>query len=240
MANPTILIVPGSFSSPGAYDGVVALLRKQGFPAFAVQLPSTQKRMPLEPATMQDDASVIRRAAEALIGLGREVVVLCHSYGGTPTTEGLAGLAVKRIIYLSAIVPKVGQTHIAAMELPEGFLPEVVGGYMHIDAIQMAPAILNDMPFEEAYPHTLTLQHHSAVSFNAPVTQAAYETIPVTYLLCEKDLVVAPETQKRFISVLGEGGRKVDVVGLQSGHCPNWSQPEKLVEVLVEAAEKGV
>jgi hypothetical protein len=79
--------------------------------------------MPLPPATMSDDASLIKRTAEMLISQGKEVIVLAHSYGGTPTSEGLAGLKVSRIVYLSAIVPAVGETNVVAMGGEEGGLP---------------------------------------------------------------------------------------------------------------------
>jgi pimeloyl-ACP methyl ester carboxylesterase len=112
---PTIVIVPGSFSPSNQYDTLITHLRSASFPAFALQLPSTQKRMPLPPATMSDDASLIRRTVEALLSQGKEVVVMCHSYGGTPTTQGLAGLKVRRLVYLSAIVPRLGQCNHEAM-----------------------------------------------------------------------------------------------------------------------------
>ena len=69
---------------------------------------------------MKDDADVIKRAAETLIAQGKEVVVVCHSYGGTPTTQALVGVDVKRVVYLTAIVPRVGQNQCQAMnmELP--------------------------------------------------------------------------------------------------------------------------
>lgn len=51
--------------------------------------------------------------------------VLCHSYGGTPTTEGLAGQNIKRIIYLTAIAPRVGQTHFEDLEVDKAMLPPV-------------------------------------------------------------------------------------------------------------------
>jgi hypothetical protein len=79
--------------------------------------------MPLPPATMSDDASLIRRTAEMLISQGKEVVVLAHSYGGTPTTQALAGLKVRRIVYLTAIVPAAGETNVVAMGGEEGDLP---------------------------------------------------------------------------------------------------------------------
>lgn len=112
---PTILIVPGSFAPSTIYSDLVTHIRALGYPSVALSLPSTQKRIPLPPATMQDDADVIKRAVETLIAQGKEVAVMCHSYGGTPTTQALAGLKVRRLMYLSAIVPKVGQTQNVAM-----------------------------------------------------------------------------------------------------------------------------
>jgi alpha-beta hydrolase superfamily lysophospholipase len=120
---PTILIVPGSFSPSSQYSTLITHLRTAGFPAFALQLPSAQKRMPLAPASMSDDASLIRRTVEAVLAQGKEIVVVAHSYGGTPTTQALGGLKVKNIVYLSAIVPKVGQTNVEAMGGEKGVLP---------------------------------------------------------------------------------------------------------------------
>ena len=65
----------------------------------------------LPPATMADDADVVKRSAEAVLATGQEVVVVCHSYGGTPTTQALGALedkkGVRRVANLSAIIPRV-------------------------------------------------------------------------------------------------------------------------------------
>ncbi len=91
---PTILIVPGSFAPASLYDNFIPLLKKAGFPAFAMQLPSTVKRMPLPPVTMQDDADAIRGVVEMLGNFGREVVVsfLLFSIFEFLIMEGLEGL----------------------------------------------------------------------------------------------------------------------------------------------------
>jgi pimeloyl-ACP methyl ester carboxylesterase len=59
---------------------------------------------------------------------GTEVVVVAHSYGGSVATEALAGLegGVKRLVFLSATAPRVGENQISAMKLREGMLPEEV------------------------------------------------------------------------------------------------------------------
>lgn len=81
--------------------------------------------MPLPPASMLDDADVIKRSVEAVTATGKEVVVVCHSYGGTPTTQALAGIkgGVKRVVYLAAIVPRVGESNNDAMTGTKGEMP---------------------------------------------------------------------------------------------------------------------
>ncbi|KAH4405957.1 hypothetical protein HBH70_136710 [Parastagonospora nodorum] len=240
MTKPAILIVPGSFAPPSIYKDIVEHLRKAGFQAVALRTPSTLKRMPLPPATMSDDASAIKGAVEAVIAQGKEVVVVCHSYGGTPTTQALAGLKVKRIVYLTAIVPKLGQSNVEAMGGEKGVLPmEATEGYLHIDATMMAAAVCNDLSWDVGYEHCLNLAHHSAAAFLEEVTQVAYKDIPVSYIFCENDLVVTPKQQEGFINVIAEAtGKGVDVVNLPYGHCPNWSAPEKVAEIFEQLAMK--
>lgn len=115
------------------------------------------------------------------------------------------------------------------------------GGYLQMDAILAAGGIANDMPWEDAYPLALQLKQHSRVSFDDQVTEAAYEKsesgelVPVSYIVCEKDLIISPEQQRGYIQVLEEKrGAKVDVSSLEAGHCPNWSVPEELTKVIVE------
>ncbi|XPS70463.1 hypothetical protein M3J09_002680 [Ascochyta lentis] len=102
----------------------------------------------------------------------------------------------------------------------------------------MAPIVCNDLPYAQAYENALKLPHHSATSFQSEVTQASYKDIPVTYIFCEKDMVISPEIQQRFIDAIEEvSGSKVDVKKIDAGHCPNWSKPEELLQLIVEASE---
>jgi hypothetical protein len=48
---------------------------------------------------------------------------VCHSYGGVPTTQALVDIGVKRIIYISAIVPSVGQNNVVALSGEGAELP---------------------------------------------------------------------------------------------------------------------
>jgi pimeloyl-ACP methyl ester carboxylesterase len=150
MPNPTILLIPGSFVSRNAYQTVVDKLRAQDHPALAIDLLSTQKRAGFQPATLQDDAAHIRSVTEALLAQGKEVVVVCHSYGGTPTTEALADLGVKRIVYLTAVVPRIGQSHRMVYDVPQVMIDNAV-----VSCIR-APNVYNPSTFELTGYHPRT------------------------------------------------------------------------------------
>jgi hypothetical protein len=107
---------------------------------------------------------------------------------------------------------------------------------MHIDPIYMAGAVCNDLPWDVAYEHALNFAHHSSASFLDAVDRVAYKDVPVSYIVCEKDLIIQPEVQRKYVDVLKEEGRKVEVVSVESGHCPMWSMVEKLVEVVIGEA----
>lgn len=108
---------------------------------------------------------------------------------------------------------------------------------MHSDPVIMASAVFNDLPYAQAYEQALQIPHHSAVSFRHEVTQASYKDIPLTYIFCERDYVIVPETQQRFIDTVEEvSGKKVDVKRIDSGHCPNSSRPQELLKLVAEAA----
>jgi pimeloyl-ACP methyl ester carboxylesterase len=137
-SNPTIVIVPGSFATPNAYLDIITRLRSQSFPALEILLPSTQMRPGMEPATMLEDAGRVRAVVEALHAQGEEVVVLCHSYGGAPTTQALAGVKVKRIVYLAAEAPKVGQSIVDALAGPviDGMMGSAVVSHLPLCLLQ--------------------------------------------------------------------------------------------------------
>ena len=107
---------------------------------------------------------------------------------------------------------------------------------MHMDPVLMAQIVCNDLPYAQAYENVLRLPHHSAASFQSEITQASYKDIPVTYIFCEKDLVISPEIQQRFIDTIEEVSKKsVDVKRIDAGHCPNWSKPDELIKLVVQA-----
>lgn len=123
----TVVIVPGSFCPPALYDNLVAETKSRGQDAVVVSLPSVgHTRKP--PPNLSDDAAAIVAVAEPLIEAGRRVVIICHSYGGIPTTQSMEKLSkkarqstgkaggVEDVIYLTSVIIAVGTSNYALWE----------------------------------------------------------------------------------------------------------------------------
>ena len=120
MANPTIVIAPGSFAAAGEYDALISHLAGSGFEAFAYDLPTTRKKPAdnLPASTLQEDAAFFNGVLAALCDQAQNVVILGHSYGGMVISEAVKGLTQKRVgkgrvlgmVYLTAAAVKEGQS----------------------------------------------------------------------------------------------------------------------------------
>lgn len=102
-----------------------------------------------------------------------------------------------------------------------------------------AKLTFSDLPLEEGVEWIKKFPQHSAISFVNPLTHAGYKDIPVSYLLCEKDLVIPPDVQKAGIEMIEkESGRKVDVTAIPRDHVPNARYPEEVADWILKVAGK--
>lgn len=108
---------------------------------------------------------------------------------------------------------------------------------MMADPAGTARLILQHLPPDEGTAIVRDFAKHSSRSFLDPVTHAGYRDIPVSYLLCEEDLVGPPELQRSWIEMVEhESGRKVHVTAVQTGHMPNVTAKEETVNWILKLA----
>ncbi|KAI1825968.1 alpha/beta-hydrolase [Xylaria intraflava] len=256
MSKPYFLIVPGSFSLPTSYDYVVASIREKGYEIKALTLPTTGlgPGVPRETpfVTMYEDAALIAKEVEALADAGKEIVLMAHSYGGFPATESTKGLTVEerrkegkkggivRIAYLTVLLGSLGQKASDVLGNTKAWDPHAVpNGWMSLDVTQSAKSSFSDMPEDQAMAWSATFVPHSIMSFTNPLTHAGYKDAPVSYLLCEEDLVIPSELQRKGIDMIErETGKKVDVTSIKTGHCPVISAPQLVVDWLLGLENK--
>lgn len=119
-----MLVIPGASALPEFYDPLVKAVTARGYDIQALHIPSVGlaagRREGALP-TMYDDAAFIATHAAQLADAGKDVMLITHSYGGTPGTESIRGLSKKQrqrdgmkggivgLAYITSLVPNVGE-----------------------------------------------------------------------------------------------------------------------------------
>ncbi|KAG0651321.1 hypothetical protein D0Z07_1839, partial [Hyphodiscus hymeniophilus] len=248
---PTILIVPGSFSPPSMYQSILDDLKSAGYEAIAIYLPTVGDAQKASGISLADDAAGIQAVLIKLVDEeGKDVILVTHSYGGIAGGEGAKGFAktereargrkggIVRLLYVTALIARVGESLKDTMkDCPKLDNVVVNGDHMTLDPIPNTRTLFTDLPLEEGLKWVAEMPGHSAISFDHPATYPAYKHIPMTYMLCEGDLVIPAEVQRSMVEMVEkESGRKVDVHSVPAGHVPNVTMPEAVVKTIRSAA----
>jgi pimeloyl-ACP methyl ester carboxylesterase len=84
----------------------------------------------------------------------------------------------------------------------------------------------NDLTPELARAAAAALGPQSLLAMKQPLTQAAWHTIPSTYVIGERDAAIPHAMSKEF------AGRAASVVRLDTSHSPFLSQPHQTATLL--------
>ncbi len=156
-----------------------------------------------------------------------DVVLVGHSLAGAIIPQAAARVPdrVKRLVFVSAIIPPEGKTVLEAMQdigvsadpgdSQEQFLRNM---------------FCNDM--DEAMARWLldNLGPEPPAALTTPVSRKELtQSIPITYVLLTKDQLLPPEAQRQVLRNL----EAPEVVELESGHDAMISHPQELARVLL-------
>lgn len=191
-AKPTIVLVHGAWADASSWSGEVATLQAAGYDVRAIA-------NPLQNLTT-DSAYV----ADYLKTIHGPVVLAGHSYGGSVITNAAAGLAnVKRLVYVDAAAPALGQTTAQlsgagsvlikkkpaelfyttadpSSGAPELYLKENI--FIHNFASDLAPA--------KAKVLWASQRGAATAAFATPSMAAAWKTIPSWYFISTGDQII--------------------------------------------------
>ena len=226
---PSLVLVHGAWHRKEMWDGLISHLLKYvpDLDIHALQNPSSAPVPPAKLGGLYDDARVIREAVGEIDG---PVVVCAHSYSGAPATEALSGLDnVKRLVYISAFALEAGESFtglFAGTELPyfwgKDHLDE--GYYEMLDAENV---FYSDLDPDAAKRAAGALGPHSRLSLEEPLTQAAWRTIPSTYIITTEDTAFPVPVQQGFAA------RCQRVHRIKASHSPFLSRPAELAAMLI-------
>jgi len=220
---PSIVFAHGLWADGSCYTKVMKLLRADGHEVI-----STQNQL----NTVEDDAAAVRTA----LGLVRSPAVLVgHSYGGTVITAAGTDDRVGALVYICALAPEEGETSQAEQDrhpkTPVFDHIEVADGRLWLKR-SGTPSFCGDLSQEEQELVWATQTVPKVDLFNQPVHGAAWKTKPAFYIVGANDQTVNPELE-RFVAKR----MKAKITELQSSHVPMLSQPQRVYEVIREAAE---
>lgn len=112
---------------------------------------------------------------------------------------------------------------------------------MSQDWDRMALFTFSDLPEEKAKEWAHKMPNHAAQSFADELTYPAYKDVDVSYIVCEKDKVLPPESQREWIKrAEEERGKPIDIQVLNNDHCPMLSNLEGTVEAVRRALGEKV
>lgn len=219
------VLVHGAYYAGWSWQQVAGLLRAQGHNIHTVkQLPSGGH----DPAKLGDLSADVAHVRNVIDGLGRDVVLVGHSYGGMVVTELAGHPRVRHSVFVCAFRPRRGESLLDIRSPhPVEWNIQREDGTLHLTddhavAHHVLAASLDEAAFAKVYVRRCM---HAAVTFTQPATEPE-RTHPVTYVLCERDNAIFPDNQERMAAGADY------FVQLDAPHLAPVTHPQEVAELL--------
>ncbi|MGW4487884.1 alpha/beta fold hydrolase [Amycolatopsis sp. NPDC004368] len=216
------VLVHGAWYAGWSWREAAEALRAHGHEVHVVdQLPSGE-------SARSDLAADVAHVRDLIDGLGRDVVLVGHSYGGIVVGELADHPRVRRSVFLAAFRPGRGKTLLEVRSPhPEEWIVPREDGTLHVTddhalARKVLGADLDETAFAGAHGRR---RAHAAVTFTQPAS-APDPTHPVTYVLCERDEAIFPVDQEKMAA----GAEQV--LRLDAPHLAPLTHPREVAELL--------
>jgi pimeloyl-ACP methyl ester carboxylesterase len=221
----TLLLVHGAWHGPWCWNPLLGHL--DGLDVRTVDLPSVGD----DPAALGDlraDAEAVRAALAAIDG---PTVVVGHSYAGAVITEAVTPEDdVAHLVYLCAFLLDEGESLLGAVG---GTAPPWWDVRDDVVAAKTPEEIFyNGCPPDLTADAVGRLGLHSGAAFEQALTQAAWRSVPSTYVVCEDDHAIPLFAQEAMAQRAGS------VLRMPAGHSPFLSHPAELAATLRGIAEQ--
>jgi pimeloyl-ACP methyl ester carboxylesterase len=220
----TVVVVHGAWADGSSWQAVVRPLEDRGFKVIAAPIPLT---------SLSDDAAALKRTIARTQG---PVIVAGHAYAGAVIATA-NDERVKALVYVAALAPEEGET-VAQVFYKDETHPKApqlapdADGYIWMPDEGFANAFAQNATDEQIALSKAVQRPISIKSIQEPAPAAAWKSKPTWYLLAEEDRMINPKTQRFMAERM-----KATVRSFVVDHTPLLTAPDKVVDVIVEAAE---
>ena len=232
-AKPTVVLVHGAFADSSSWNGVIAQLRRDGYPVIGVANPLR---------ALHDDAEFLRGVLDGVDG---PIVLAGHSYGGSVMSEAADGHPrVKALVYVASFLLDAGEStgelagKYPGNELGSALRPVAVRGPdgqtvddLYIEQEKFQPIFAADVPADVAELMAVTQRPITGDALADKATMAAWKTIPSWTLITLQDLAVPAQAQ-RFMAERASS----HAVAVDASHAVTVSRPDVVARLIDKAA----
>jgi pimeloyl-ACP methyl ester carboxylesterase len=223
---PAVVLVHGAFVDGSGWEGVYAILKKEGYAVSIVQHPTI---------TLTDDVAATRRVIDAQSG---PVILVGHSYGGVVITEAGNHPNVTALVYVAAFAPDAGESVAALIKDPPPDAPPspIVqhDGFLAIDRTRFHAAFAADLDADTTAFMADSQLPWGVAALGGAISEPAWKTRPSWFLISTEDRTIPPQAQRFMAARAGS-----TVIEVPASHAVYISQPAA-VATLIEMAAQAI
>ena len=228
----TFVLVHGSWHGAWCWERLIPELEHHGHDAIAVDLPCDD----IEAGCAAYAEVVIAQTAR----LGEDLVLVGHSLGGLTIPLVAAARPARKLVYLCAVLPRLGLSLVDQLEqepailtlgFGQGIAQDELGREYWADEDKAIEAFYLDCPRQLASWAAARLRHQARAPGLEPCPLAQWPAVECVSVLTTDDAVVNPRWSRT--AALEQFG--ATTLELPGGHSPFLSRPAELAEALVSA-----
>jgi pimeloyl-ACP methyl ester carboxylesterase len=213
----TVVIVHGAFLDGSGWQGVHAILRRDGYRAAIVQIPTE---------SLAGDVAATNRVVARQAG---PVLLVGHAYGGVVITEAGNAPKVVGLVYVAGFVPDEGECAASLFASPP--FPTPQDGYLELDEAEFPALLAADVAPEKAAFMAASQVAWGLEAVNGTVGEPAWKAKPSWYLLAADDRLIPPAVQRSMSKRAG-----ATLVEASGSHAIYVSHPIVVAALIEQAA----
>lgn len=218
-----IVIVHGALADGSGWRRATEILEDRGYNVTIVQQPIT---------SLADDVAATKRVLDLQTG---PTLLVGHSYGGMVISEAGNRPDIAGLVYVAAFQPDKGESLIGlASSKPAGGMnirETKDGEYIYIDPAAFPNDFAADLPREDAAFLARSQVFAAKKAFTAQASDPAWKVKKSWSVVAIRDRSINPELERNMAKRAGS-----QVIEIEASHAVFASQPEKVADVIDEAA----
>lgn len=232
----TYVLIHSAWLGAWQWEGVAKALKAEGHNVITPDLPGhgVDKTSPAD-ITMED---YVKTVTDILDAQENSVILVGHSFNGITVSRAaeLRPGKVKSLVYLTAFLLPNGGSFFGAVQGVEGS-KAVENFYLSDDKTY---ALVKEEEIQNAFAHDITEEAFNGAKpyivpepsapllYELEITEENFGSIPKYYIECTEDRAIPIEVQRAMYVDKVDG-----VFTIESSHTPNFSQPNKVAEILL-------